>query len=43
MTHAIAKDRVRKAIEGTLNDNKKLYRMLEKYDEKAEPQPTRAA
>lgn len=43
MTYAIAKDKVRKAIEGTLNDNKKLNKMLEEYDEKAKAQATKAA
>jgi hypothetical protein len=38
MTYAATapvKDRSRKAVEGTLKDNAKLYELLEKYDEKA--------
>jgi hypothetical protein len=38
MTHAVtkpSKGKVKRAIEGTLKDNEKLYELLEKYDEKA--------
>lgn len=38
MTHAVtkpSKGQVKKAIEGTLKDNKKLYELLEEYDERA--------
>lgn len=37
MTYAVAipaKAQVNKAIEGTLEDNEKLYKLLEEYDEK---------
>jgi hypothetical protein len=38
MTYAVtkpSKGQVKRAIEGTLKDNKKLYELLKEYDEKA--------
>jgi hypothetical protein len=38
MTYAVtkpSKGQVKRAIAGTLKDNKKLYELLEEYDEKA--------
>ena len=40
MTYAVtkpSKGKINRAIEGTLKDNKKLYELLEEYDEKAKP------
>lgn len=47
MTFAVAtrsaRFQVRKAIEGTLKDNEKLYKLLEEYDEKAKAKASKTA
>jgi hypothetical protein len=46
MTYAVArptKDQVKKAIDDTMKDNEKLYKLLEQYDEKAKAKVTKAA
>jgi hypothetical protein len=46
MTYAVVrptKDQVEKAIGDTLQDNKKLYKLLEQYDENAKTKVSKAA
>lgn len=46
MTYAVArpaKDQARKAIEGTLKDNEKLYSLLEEYDKRAKTKAPKVA
>ena len=46
MTNAVArtaKDQVKKAIDDTLKDNEKLYKLLQQYDEKAQTEVPKAA
>ncbi len=46
MTYAVTKrtkGQVKKAIDGTLKDNAKLYELLKKYDERAKTKTVKSA